>query len=304
MIVVPPVNLVPYQLTVIGASDPTPVWSSSTTYNIGDIVSDWPNSLRLHKSLIASNTLHIPPRDGTSSAQWLDIGPTNITQCLDYTSNKQTIADSSNLGLSFSSTANRIDTIAVINMDADQVEVRIENNGAIIYDQTELLYSRTVLNWYDYFYKSFRFKTSSLFTNLPQSLSYTYAILLSTSGRVVKCGGLIVGTAVYLGATQYDPTISTINYSTITRDTFGNAVLIPRRNVPNNTVTTQIPAINVDDAIAARDALNAVPGLWSGLDDDTQPYFGSLLTFGVYTQFDIDPFSVDYATLTLQLQEF
>jgi hypothetical protein len=221
-----------------------------------------------------------------------------------YTTNAQSVATASgDLQVNISALDEfRIDTVGFSGLDADSVNVRVTSSSGDIYNVTEVLYSRAITNWYDYFYKAFKFRKSALFSDIPVTLTNFYFITISAASRQPKCAALVVGQKVYLGQTQYDPTISTINYSTITADLFGNTTLIARRSVPNNTVTTQLPAINVDDALEVKDQLNAVAALWSGLDDDTQPYFGSLLLFGVYTQFDIDPFSVDYATVTLQLQ--
>jgi hypothetical protein len=304
MIVVPPSALLGY-VSFSGLSDSTPTWSPTTTYNIGDIVKDIVSN-RLHKSLISSNLNHAPPFDGTSTTQWQDIGPTNVTQCIDYTTNKQSVSDTG-LSLSVTLASNqlfRVDTIGVFNIDANTVNVTVKliDGVTVVYNKTETLFSRTIGDWYDYFYKSFRFRRAALFEDLPQSLTYQYHVTVDAGAGKAKCGAIVMGQGVYLGTTSYDPTVSTINYSTISADAFGNTTLIARRSVPNNTVTTQIPAAAVDDALAVKDTLNAVAALWSGLDDDTQPYFGSLLLFGVYTQFDIDPFSIDYATVTLQLQ--
>jgi hypothetical protein len=308
MIVVPPLTITSAMITAQFVPEPDTnngeaAWNSGTTYNIGDVVCST-TTHRLYSSLIASNLNHaLPTVAGTSNTQWLDAGPTNAYAMFDYSRNTQSKSHVFNPAWTIFPGV-RVDTASVFNItDADTIRLQISNGTSFIYDVSETLFSRIVGNWYDYFYKNFKYKKAVLFTDIPQNLGYSF-VFTSTGINHPKIGACVLGQSIYLGETQYDPTLSQINYSVITADNFGNTVLVPRRSVPNNTVTTQIPALNVDDALAARDALNATPALWSGLDDDTQPYFGSLLLIGVYTQFDIDPFSVDYATVTLQLQGF
>ena len=64
------------------------------------------------------------------------------------------------------------------------------------------------------------------------------------------------------------------------------------------------PKSRVNKIIEVRESLNAVPALWSGLDDkDTHGYFDAVLIFGIYKEFSISLDYPDYAKVTLQLEE-
>lgn len=115
---------------------------------------------------------------------------------------------------------------------------------------------------------------------------------------------VVMGNKVYLGATQYNARSDSMNFSTINRDEFGGAILKPRRSVPKTNQTLWTPYDIVNSVRQVRTDLNAVPALWSGLDEKfDHPYFESLLILGIYKQFEIDLAHPQVALVNLELEE-
>ena len=94
-----------------------------------------------------------------------------------------------------------------------------------------------------------------------------------------------------------------LNFSTIARDAYGNSVLTRRRTVPKVSARLYSDKSLVNRLRDLRAATNAVPTLWSLLEDDTEDYFEAGLILGIYKQFEIGLDHPDTAITTLELEE-
>ena len=197
----------------------------------------------------------------------------------------------------------RVNSLALLGLVADSVTVSITSGGVPVYTKTQNLSTREVLDWYDYFFLPFTTMPSLVLFDLPP---YTNAIITVTitSGSVnVKCGSLIVGSYVYIGDVQYDAESDALNFSTVERNTFGESLLIPRRTVPKTNQSVLCKKDRVDKVRDLRTALNAVPAVWSGLDNSTDGYSEALLILGYYRRFTIKIALPEHALITLELEE-
>lgn len=255
-------------------------YNGATTYPLGATAS---SAHRIYQSLQAGNVGHSPL---TSPSWWLDVGATNRWRAFDLLRNTQTIVASPLVAVI--TPGLRIDAIALLGMVADTYRVQVSSvlGGGVVYDSgVQSLSSRLVQGWYDYFFAAFTTKPSTALFDLPPYSDCVITVTLTRVSGNVYLGSLVVGSQVYVGIVEYEPVSDVLNFSTITRDTFGNSVLVPRRNVPKTTqqVWTRVGA--VDGLLRLRDALNAEPAVWSGLDDQTQGFFGALLILGIYKVF-------------------
>ena len=117
-------------------------------------------------------------------------------------------------------------------------------------------------------------------------------------------GALVIGQSVYLGKVLSQAQSTANNFSTVTRDAFGNATLVQRRTIPGTSQTLHATSDMVDALRDLRALGNATPMVWSGLDDRaTNPYFESLLILGVYKEFSISMENTGFAPVTLSLEE-
>jgi hypothetical protein len=120
---------------------------------------------------------------------------------------------------------------------------------------------------------------------------------------MVACGGLIIGSQVYLGETQFNAQSDALNFSRIDRDNFGNSVLVQRRTVPKTVQTVWAEKALTNRLRDTRSLLNAIPALWSGLDDSSSAYFEAVLILGVYKQWTIGLDHPNHVVQTLELEE-
>jgi hypothetical protein len=256
----------------------------------------------------AEHRLYVALQNGTNKppianpTYWEDIGPTMKYAMFDTLRNTASYEGSA---ITVQITPGiRCDTVGLVGLEADTARVWITSGGVTIHDETkDLLTHSYVGDWYEYFTMSFRRQTAALFDNLPAITDMIINVTLSKTVGNVICGGLIVGTAIDLGVTQFNPEIDTANFSTIDRDTYGNSVLIPRRSVPKTTQVTWLPKDRLDDALAAKSLLNAVPALWAGITDDTNKYFQSLVICGIFKRMVFNLAHPNTVILTIDLEE-
>jgi len=81
-------------------------------------------------------------------------------------------------------------------------------------------------------------------------------------------------------------------------------VLVPRRAVPKTEQSIYTTNDQVNALRDLRTALNAVPAVWSGMDDNaSNPCFEALLILGIYKSFPIVMNSSGTADVSLTLEE-
>lgn len=270
-------------------------YNGATTYALNDTVS---YLHRIYISAQAANTGHTPL---TSPTWWVDAGATNTWRMFDILRNSQTV-NASPLAVTLNP-GQRVDSIALLGLVADTVRIVITSGGPTVFDQTYNLVTRVILNWYDYFFLPFFAKPSLAIFTLPPYINGIITVTISRTAGNVGVGGLVIGTAIDLGNAQYDAESDTLNFSVIDRDQFGNSVLVPRRNVPKTIQTTKASIYSLNAIRLARDTLNAIPAVWSALDDTNEAFFESFLILGVYKKFTIAAAAPTYARITLELEE-
>ena len=150
---------------------------------------------------------------------------------------------------------------------------------------------------------SSHFDPSEVVFDLPSFSDIVVTIVLSATSGNVKIGSMALGTFIYLGQVEYHAKSDGLNFSTITRDLYGTATLVPRRTLPKTNQTLVLPSYRVNKAMAARTLLNALPALWTGLDDATSDWFEMLVILGVYKKFEIDLTQLARAIIDLELEE-
>lgn len=232
---------------------------------------------------------------------WVDVGPTNRWAMFDLLRNTGTTT-ASPLTVSLTP-GQRVDSIGVVGIVADTVAVTVTVSGATVYTASANLLKRPTSGWYDYFYGAFRYRQEFARFDLPPYTNAVITITLTRANGNVTCGGVVLGSSVYLGATQHQAESDALNFSKIDRDDFGTATLVPRRSVPRTVQALRCRKTDVDRILQLRDDLNAVPALWSGLDDQESGYFSALLIVGVYKRFTISMDQPEDALISLELEE-
>jgi len=281
-------------------------YSTAVTYVLGATAS---YNQRVYESLQASNANNLPPvLPETENAWWTDVGPTNKFAMVDMASNTQTVS-ASTLTAVFAP-GMRVNTIGFTGLSATSITVTatsrltgVPTDVVVFGPRTTDLVIRRVLNGYDYAFEPFGTQPSLVYFDVPPYSDIVFTITISNSNGNVKCGSVVVGTYIYLGDTRKGANGDALNFSTIERDLYGKATLIPRRSVPKISVNLLCPSIYVNKVRVARANLNAVPALYTGLDDGSNNYFDMLALVGIYKVFEINAAETNQANITLEVEE-
>jgi len=286
------------------------LWSSGTTYPLGATCSG--SNGRIYESLQAGNLNHaLPVLPATVNAWWQDMAPTNRWAAFDSASNTQTVWTSPYTAVF--RPGMRVNTLGITGMVADSVTIVGTSvfGGGVVYPSDYAtngpkvvdLIIRNVNDHYDFAFEPFALQPSVAFFDIPPYSDIEFTVTLTRSVGNIKVGAIIVGTYTYLGEVEYGARGDALNFSTIDRDLYGNATLVPRRSVPKVTASLNLPSARVNKVRAARTNLNAVPALWTGLDDGDSNWFDMLLVMGVYKTFEITAESYSNAKINLEIEE-
>lgn len=304
MIVIPPIQITEAMLT---SSIPEPdasvgeaAWNPATSYVAGTRVIRTTTHKVYEKVAPDGVDAGLPE---VTPSKWVEVGPTNRWAMFDTSRSTQSTS-TTDIIVTISPGA-RFNAIVVVGSTATSVETSVSSpSTGVVFTSTDNMYSRTSFRWYEYFFKVFNLRTQLLKTNIPPVSSSSVTITARVGGSgLVALGGILLGSAVFLGDVQVSPSIESTNFSKIERDVFGNANLVPRRVVPKTTQETLVHRSHINKIMATRELLNAVPALWAGLTDDTHGYFEPLLIFGIYKEFAIDMTYPDHAKINLELEE-
>lgn len=302
MKVIPPLSITAGMFTsTIAEPSTSPAetsWVSAGTYVVGDIRIRTTTHRQYQCITGHTGRTALPEVDTT---YWLDIGPTNKWAMFDTLRNSASSAPSP---LTVVVTpGKRVDAIALMGLIADSVTITITSSSVVVYTYTENLTTRNTLTWSDYYFGTFTYQASLVRFDLPPYINAIITVTLTKTSGNVSCGAMCIGNQIDLGQTQYQAVSGALNFSTVTRDAFGGAVLVPRRSVPKTDQTLFAPKASVNRIREARTLLNAQPAVWSGIDDANDGYFEALLILGIYKEFSISVDYPDYCKVSLQLEE-
>lgn len=275
-------------------------WVSGTTYTYSAASPVQVTYNNRTYEIIANTTANTP---STSPVYWFDVGPSNRWGVFDYLRNS-TSNIKTQMVISVS-TGTRVDSLVLVGMQDIKnaiISVYSPSLGTTTYTSFRNLTTKASSTWYDYFFTTGTTVKSAVFSNL---LPYSDAIVsIVLNGDNIECGGIILGKAQELGSIQRGATSEIINFSTVTRDIFGNATMVQRRNIPKTNQTLYLDKAYVNAVRTVRDQLNATPAAWIGLDDlPEQYYFESLLIVGFYRTFTINIDNPIGVIINLELEE-
>jgi hypothetical protein len=303
------ININPIPLTVAKVTSSTsPSLNSNVVY--GAVETAWVSGTfavndiravvamgRLYSCLVAGSRTISPELDPTN---WLDVGPTLKMAMFDLYRNSQTVGASPHKVVV--TPGKRIDSVALFGIDAQSALIEMKVGATVVYSVTKNLNRRVTSSWSEYYFGEFSTAPSLLLTDLPPFTAATVEITLTSSTGTVKCGSVAVGSAIFLGNIA-NGTGDDLNFSTISRDTFGNVTLIPKRSVPktNQTLLSSLNLINKLREVKRN--TNAVPAVWCGVINASSPMFEMFLILGIWKTFSIDPNDKNFAKTTLELEE-
>ena len=301
MKVIPPLTITNSILTSSSVAEPAAgetAWNSATNYTVGTQVIRT-TTHKIYQNLIAGIDAGLPE---STPARWVEVGTTNKWAMFDLLRNTQTSLAATSLTVVLNPVV-RVNSLAVLGVVADSVTITMVASSVTVYTTTVNLVARNTTTYTDYFFGTFGKNPSLVLIDLPPYSSSTITITFNKASGTILCGACVVGNYVDLGDTQVNAQSDSLNFSTIARDTFGGAILNPKRSIPKTNQTTFINKTSVNKIRDVRELLNAVPAVWTGVDDSTDGYFEALLILGIYKRFTIDLTYNEYAIVTLELEE-
>ena len=262
-----------------------PAWVGGTTYTAltSYVIRTTATTHKVYQCLV-THTTAATPEDNTTGVtpKWLEIGPTNRWGMFDRKVGTETTQATS---MTYLLKPGRANSLGLLGVDADSVEVSLISNGETVYvASVDLNSGNSVGDWYQYFYEPIYQVDAVAITNLLDAAlmaipAYGDGVLcvrfLATTGNVT-CGVMAVGLYAELGLTQYEPTIGIIDYSRKSVDAFGNYDITERTYSKRMSATLEVDAADVDNTARLLTQYRATPVVWVGADN----LYSSLIIYG------------------------
>lgn len=301
MIVLPQITITDAKLISSTVAEPGPgevAWVTGTAY----VVNNECIRATTHRKYLCKNNVTSATPPESDPLNWDDIGPTNKYAMFDLFRDTATVV-ASPLTVELE-LGERAGGIGIVGLRANAVRIKVDVGATNFYDRTVNTVIREVTNWLEYITAEFAYRSNVVYFDIPPIANAR--ITITITGGTVECGGLILGVPVNAGKTLAGATSDGMNFSVIERDKFGGiSTLMPRASVPITEQRLLINSSQVNSMLALRKRLNAVPALWSGLDDKyTDDYFDAMLIVGIYKLFQIplDPGN-ERTVINLKLEE-
>lgn len=256
------------------------VWSSATTYALGQKVIVTTGSHRIYESLQNSNLNHDP---ATSPTYWLDTGATNRWKMFDAVVGSQTSQATS---ITVTLAPGIIDSMAFLDVEATNISVTITDPvEGVVYTESLDMITKTYINdaW-AYFFEPIILDDAAVLLGVPPYGSASVSVTITNTGGTAKIGTLIVGAKKDLGGTQYDPSIGITDYSKKEVDAFGNYTVLQRSFSKRMSCSLIVDNSAVDNLIRTLAGYRTTPVCWIGDDDGL---FSSMIIYGFYKSFEV-----------------
>lgn len=265
-------------LIYTNATDPNALWSSATTYTLGQKVRY--NNI-VYESLQNSNLNRQPD---TNPTFWLNLGYDNLHAQFD---NSTSTGTSGTNELTFLVKQASIDAITLINVDAYVVEFAIvdQTTGELIDNATFGLTGGNVVDWYQYFFfDPLTKRTQIVIPGIPPIVNGLITIRLrTTTGVAIKLGTYVGGVTTQLGNLQESPSVGIIDYSRKETDEFGNFTFVQRNYSKRLSAEIWFNNTSLNNVQRFLTEIRATPVVWVG---STDPEFEeALVVYGFYRDF-------------------
>ncbi|MBS1143361.1 MAG: Carbohydrate binding protein [Proteobacteria bacterium] len=265
-------------------------WDVVATYAGGQHV------VRGHRIWLASQGANIGKDPLTAGVSWwVDQGPTNRFGMFDGSVSTVSTAD---LSLTVVLAPGRIDSLALLNVDAAEVVVTQRVGSEITYQKTvSMIDNSAVIDWYSYFFEPIKILDYVLLTDIPVFGEATLEIVATKQAGTVSIGMCATGLQSAIGKTIKSPTASITDYSKKSTDDFGNAVLVQRGFSKRMATKVKIDNDDVDRVHALLASVRATPVVWIGSDS-----FSALAIYGFLKDFSIDLAYTNFSFCTLDVE--
>jgi hypothetical protein len=278
------------------------VWSSGTSYSIGDKVISTVTH-RIYEALQASTAVD-PTTDVADPPYWLNIGATNRWKAFDKTiSDPVTVADGVTsivyeLG-AFGIPSNSV-TLFGLKGRVASVVVDDATDGEVYNRDISLIDNALVNDWFSYFFQPARVKTEAIFESIPPYANADYTITVEdTSSEEPELGQIVLGQEYTLGTTGYGTSVSIEDFSRKERDAFGNAIIVERPFAKLIDFDFTVSTNEARRAAILLETVRAVPAVYySG--PETEKY--GTTVYGFFRSWSINLDGPNISNVTLEVE--
>jgi hypothetical protein len=271
-------------------------WNAGTAYAAGRTVMVTANH-RIYYSL--RDTTGEAPADhllGTDPA-WSDRGATNAYRMFDEYINTSTSAPEL---LDVTISAARCDSVGLFGCCGRTLNLDLISGGATIWTKSWPLLAKAY-TYTEYCFGD-RVFLRDIFSAIPIRGASQLRIRIDAGpGGTAKCGTVVVGTAAYLGETQWDVSPSRISYSRITTDDFGNTSLSKGRLAKYLKFKASFDTVGIDYVQKRLDDIDGIPCIFVAYGETGfQPE--SLLVYGFAKEVEPNMPNGEISTIQFEVQ--
>lgn len=273
------------------SEDDYSAWASGTTYAEGDrviVVADH----TIYESVQSGNTGHTPTTD--DGTWWFAVSATNAWQMFDGHGGTFTQNDDS---IEITLTPGRVNSIALIGLDANSVTVEMFDGVESVYSVTSNLTIENVGDWYEYFYEPIIKNDTLVLTDLPVYSSATIDITIDFDGDTAKCGLCVPGNFRTLGEALWGASTGIIDYSKKETDVFGTVTLLKRAFSKRANFDLVVDNVLISEVSRILAEYRATPVVWVGSEE-----FDNTVIYGFYRSFDAVISSPAYSECSLEIE--
>lgn len=275
------------------------LWVAGANYTLSTEVIR-PTTHRKYKNILAGIDAGLPEN---TPLRWVESGVTNKWAAIDLLRNTQSMR-ANVLTMKFTLTE-FVDSAGIIGLVGQSFNIKVVSRGVQVYDYSQSLYKRAARTWYNWFFGQLQQIESAVRLDLPIYANPEITLTIYNEGGIAKCGGIVLGRKVYIGNIEYGSSGDDLNFSKFDRAFDGTSLLLQRRSVPTVDGGLSVAKANVDIIRNLKKTLNAVPTIWTGMEDENiDDYFELFLIYGIYKKFSINAEHPTHAKITLQLEEF
>lgn len=269
-----------------------PVWNSGTTYALAARV-HLVSTHKVYESAIAGNTNNDP----ASTAQWVEVGPTNRWAVFDRSNSTSTAKSTSFYYRLLPSAAfNSVGLLGLVGAQTLRVRITHPTLG-LIFDRTVGLTGLPgQVGWWEWFFAPRTGPTLSVMTDLP-GLPGSELRVDVTGATNLAAGVLLFGAAKDVGIlVQQGARLGIQDYSRKETNEFGDLVLVQRAFAKRATFDVPIKAEFLDESISFLTSIRATPCLFIA------PKYESGVIYGFYKEFDVNIAYASVSECSLQVE--
>lgn len=259
-----------------------PAWDAATTY-----AKDAPVRYKhvRYKSTVDSNKGKDPSLEANNSgtnASWRTLMATEPYKMLDnYMETKTTgVADTP---LTFTLPFDHANSFALLNISGESIDIKITDgdggDGILFEESLELIEDIHGLSLFEYCFSKIKSKTSTLNTDISYGVGGKVDVTLHATAQAPALGHVVVGTAHYIGSTEFEADKSVLDFSKVIVDEeFGITKFVRRPVTSRVRLPLFITPDQSDYVISVLESLRAKPCVWVG--DNTDNGFEGLTVYG------------------------